>query len=859
MQCLVCQEELLPSGLCPRCNGDDVAQLAEGEHTQHESVPEISPELERSSDEPSSDNDLDTSDEPKQENPNDEKAHEEPNSQPAASSGTADIKDSTLNSRGDINIIGAVYGVLQQAESGQKADEEKNLFGITKPLPPREINLSPSLQGQLDSNVTQLRKDQLILISCYNKKYALDAAQAVVERLDISHEEQKRSLYFENSDWEGSEISIHSLMQKRVDSQGEVAIIVDALEDSAHTFCESLLVNDLRSSTIKDELRKKKIQLLCVVDSTYIERRIREGRELNFSRWEISFLLPLLEQHQCMELEEKIKHQRKQGIWSRDESEFLNEITSYINSGQLRDLVKEGRKPIVDVESLVEKAGPIGKTVLYVASYFPNTTPTEFCRIVESLLSEQTLTVTTQSYILSDDGSKEPLQAEREVPLAQSWNEGKDAIFKRWLQEMISPKDSTRVIGFCDPALRESLREHFEKEHRFYLLDQFNALQKQGVLFHSSSRIAESATRLIIDRMLNYPDEYDTTWLVNAIIDLRQKIEDERAGLDNQMNSLRKISQRNSLREAYQRISELMSSMIEHHQLRGGVDQCLDYLIRIAAHDWVLNIIKQLRFVPQFDVIYWIKRLLNQADKETGNQAYGYLLSYLKKMDANIYSALSTLATWLPEEDRNPKSYSHSNYFALLLLIQYFLETTERFDHKSYGAWPSRYPLFAVKNRVEATEGLALLTRWLFHPGLTSLKSLRLGSNPYPLIAALLAQWTFILLGPDAAGYRSLAVGASVQPSNRTSSEDEHCEASESHLDPDLLLDLLIEQIRLRIDVFQRSELLKYWNKLDRDLLRLITSHLRPNDQQKELMWKRNCVQELTRRFQGQPARTKAS
>jgi hypothetical protein len=415
------------------------------------------------------------------------------------------------------------------------------------------------------------------------------------------------------------------------------------------------------------------------------------------------------------------------------------------------------------------------------------------------------------------------------------------------------------VVSFSNPILRESLKEHFEKEHRFYLLDQFNALQKQGVLFHSSPRIAESTSRLIIDRMLNYPDEYDTTWLVQTIIDLKQRLDAETNGADNLTNPPRKISQRSSLGWAYQCIAELMSRMLEHPQLCGEVDRCLDYLIKATAHNWTLNIIKQLRFVPQFDVIHWIKRLLNQADAETRNQAYSYLLSYLKKLDTNIYGVLSRLATWMPEEGRNPGTYSHSNRCALQLMIQYFLETTANFDRNGYGAWPSRYPLFAVKNRAGATEGLALLTKWLFHPGLKStLKSMRSDSNPYPLIAALLAKWTFILLGPDAGSGRRLDAEM-VQVSSLTSSEADGCESSDSQLDPSMLLDLLLEQIHLRVDIFQRAELLKYWQKLSMDLLRLIASHLRPNDQQKELIWKRNCVGELTKRFQSLTVGSKAS
>ena len=827
---------------------------------QSEAMPASIPEPEQPSDEEATDSGQETTDRPQQENDVNGEVPAEPNLQ---STGTVNV-NSPLNQVETILAIGNAdihFTILEQNELGQKADGDKSLYGVTRALPQRDVNLSPSLRGQLDANRTRLRESQLILVSCYNQKYALDAAQAVVENLNLAHQEQKRVLYFESPEWGGSEISIYSLMQKKVEAQDEIAIIVDALEDSAQTFCESLFGNHMKASLLKEDLRKKKIFLLCVVDSTYIEKRMKEGGELNHPVWKIPFLLPLLERHGCLELGAEILRQREAGRWSKDESEFFFEITSYINSRQLAFLVGKGGKPQErkPVDKEVDEAGPIGKAVLYVTTYFPNSTPTEFCRIVESLLCERAETVTTPSYILNDNGSKVLTQTEQQVSLVRAWGQYKDVIFKKWLQEMISPRDSNRVIGFYDPTMRESLKEHFEKEHRFYLLDQFDAIQKQGILFYPSQRIAESTTRLTIDRMLNYPDQYDTLWLVNTIIDLKQKLDAETNSSDNITINLRRISQRNSLRWAYRRISELMSGMLEHSQLQSEVDNCLDYLIKATAHDWTLNIIKQLRFSPQFDVIYWIKRLLDQADEKTRLQTYYYLLAYLRKEDSNIYVTLARLATWIPEGDRNPNTYSPSNRFGLRLLIQYFLETTARFDRRYYGAWPSRYPLFAVKTKAAATEGLALLTKWLFHPGLKStLRSMKVGTSPYTLIADLLAEWSFILLGPNAGSGSNFDSGPA-QASDSIAYGANHSAPLESELDPLMLLDLLLEQISSRVNIFQRSELLSYWNELDRDLLKLITSYLRPNDQQRELMWKRDCVRKLTKRFQSLTARSKAS
>ncbi|HKG23700.1 MAG TPA: hypothetical protein VKC34_17490, partial [Blastocatellia bacterium] len=204
---------------------------------------------------------------------------------------------------------------------------------------------------------------------------------------------------------------------------------------------------------------------------------------------------------------------------------------------------------------------------------------------------------------------------------------------------------------------------------------------------------------------------------------------------------------------------------------------------------------------------------------------YYYLYSYLRRMGSGVYEGLKKIEAWLPPAERH--SYSQFDYFVLRLLIQYCVESVERFNAKHYGDWPSRYPLFAtIKDLETANECTSLLAKWLLHPGINAtLTGLRFVGTQMTLTGALLAEWTFILIGP------------------REPPADDGGEFSAE------LSDLLIRQFVSRTDLAQRLELLTYWNRLSNDLLKFAGNLPYASELRKELGWKRKLVGRLITKF----------
>ena len=324
-----------------------------------------------------------------------------------------------------------------------------------------------------------------------------------------------------------------------------------------------------------------------------------------------------------------------------------------------------------------------------------------------------------------------------------------------------------------------------------------------------------------------YPDEFNETWIVKLISRVRQHVASGAAGATGEEAMFRYLrdSKPGAWNLALARVSDVFRRMLESPQLEGMVHSTLEQLINGGYHEDTLLLIKQLQFTPGFDELYWFKQLLHRADSRTRHLTYYYLYSYLRRMGSGVYEGLKKIEAWLPPAERH--TYSQFDYFVLRLLIQYCVESVERFNAKHYGNWPSRYPLFAaIKDLEIANECTSLLAKWLLHPGIdATLTGLRFVGTQMTLTGALLAEWTFILIGP------------------REPSADAGGEFSAA------LSDLLIRQFVSRTDLAQRLELLTYWNRLSHDLLKFAGNLPYASELRKELGWKRKLVGRLIAKF----------
>ena len=524
-----------------------------------------------------------------------------------------------------------------------------------------------------------------------------------------------------------------------------------------------------------------------------------------------------------------IRQQQASGKWSKEETEFCDQISSSLKNGQLRnelksrDTIREGpsAKPLFRGDHSVED------TVLYAAAYFTNLKPPEFNRVVSMLLGNRTTTLYTTSFEKALDGSIREVSIPREKSLNEIWHEAPDGILK---QSAITTTRDSGLIGFSDYHSREELRTLLEQEYSFFLANSFHDAISCGLLFDQSDRIAENVIRMLVEMMTSNGETYGNAWLLRLIDEIERHFTSDDSLSQVPNDRIIEMLSGKMKTHVYRRLSQILLAMLENEDLAYRVDVTFRELTSARLLATALELIKGLRVSPDLRELDWLRNVVDQSDQTTRDAAYLYLYNELRKMNVGAYELLAKLQSWLPAEDREPLSYSFSNRAGLRLLIEFSLETTARIRADQYGAWPITHPLLAAQGSDVASKRFDLLAFWLFHPGVEQVFfTINSHENATHVLGALIAEWAFIIVGPP------------------------HTSALSGFAARDLL-GLLLRQIVANTSSELRKkyqrELLAYWEDYKDFLLTFsnVFDYLDPQ-QRRELNWKRNVLKEVLTSF----------
>lgn len=760
---------------------------------------------------------------------------------------------------------------------------EKNLLNFLEKLPPRSPDMPKPTPEEIDTKLQDLRRRRIIFVSCPNEGIALAMSHALIEGLAID-DKDKWLLEFDLSGVEDSDRTINLFMPARKKANSEAAILVDMRSNSEMQFLDSLThfikpgVHEgaIRSSVLEGALNRNRYFLIGMVRPEHVETRLRH---LKYPYWEVDFLRHMLGDY--AHLEQRILDQRSCGKWDKDDEQFCRDIEIFVSKRQIEVQV-ELRENFVE-ESLPEHifkgddctaaADLISNTVLYTATFFPALNPGDFKQVVGLLLGERTVTVTTTAYRQTSSGVKEPFEEQREEPLKKTWDASSDKILKLCKLKSLAAKDSTRTICFSEPCLKERLKVYIEEEYSFFLEDHFQMAQRQGLLFHNSPDVSEAMRRLIVEMTLSYRDHFDQHWLIEVITKLKEAASQQSDGQQTPAPELKPFLriQGGRLEFCYTRIAELLRDMLWHAPLRGLVDEFLNRLIGVEFYDSVLQIVAKLQFAPEFDLLYWVKQLLDRRPSYVRHQTYVFLVLYLMRAGPSVYESLRVIRHWLPSPDSDHESYSVTNLCALELIFRYCHEATLEFSVNYYGFQPSSFPLFAGDNISAIEDNSKLLAEWLFHPeveffamnkNLPSIAELLSGIKPVLnkdvnlTISTLIVNWMFILIGPNK--------DAPAGQSGLTSVEDSLQQAEQAQSNRDLpvsnglILGLFLRAVATKITQSQMEELSVYWKVIAELMTQSIEGLPYTGNLRQERVCIRNLARDLARQFKGFARNVKA-
>lgn len=710
-------------------------------------------------------------------------------------------------------------------------DDERTLIDFTEALPPKSPSLPEFVFKELPEYLGKLKEERLVLISCPDGDAAYSAAHALIEGLNLPQRRQRRLLNIDRSAAEDWPLSIYYLSGKR-ESEDEVVVLVNAATERARPFLEPIIrVDQSSSDAIQDDLRRNHMYMLCLLDPAQLDDGSRPDDELKFPCWRIPFLRRLLARYieQPEEVERQITAQRADGRWSLNDKKFYLEVKSSLLRRELAAELERRANITERLPKEIFKADdPLSTTVVYVATYFPDLTAPEFNRLVPLLCGDAT----------GDADGDAGTQAESGARVRERlhlWRTAPDQILKDCSLVTIPLSDETLGVNFDNHNLRERLREYLERDYNFFLENKFRDVQRLGLVFSPSARVAKSAVQLCVEKASAYPEYYGSGWLAELVTEFETAFASAAPG---EAPAWRFISEPNAVKarkQFYQNLAELIRGLTEHPQAAEVAESFLQQLLLAKHRGAVLEIVRRLQFAPKFDQFKWLKQLLDQGNQQIREQTYDYLGGYLKRIRRGIYQALSNLELWLPKDARPLKYYSNPARHALRLIYAYFDETNSRFDARYFGAWPSSHPLFAFTDAASAVVNLGLLVRLLFHPGLHGVFKEQRVSAPLgvSLINGIVTDWLFVLEGRGKGGPRGRGD-----------------DADAAELDATTVSNLLLEEIASRVNADQQAVLAAYWLGESERLLRAMSNSPHGGAAWQGFAWRRDLVVGLIKRFE---------
>jgi hypothetical protein len=835
MQCPDCEFDIGDARYCPECGWQD--GLTSPAFVSQELLPESEEPLDANTDEDRQSDSEPTAGPPGEvTDSSEDEAQAEDNDQTRVQ---FDNKKSIIH--------GDQIGLLIKLFRGDQAQGEKSkhsLYTDTYEIGPTVLSAPDFIREKLATHLDTLKKEHLLVVGGEDNEIVRRAVHALIDHLGITDANQRRGYKVKERFEEDSDIDLQSFLPEKKVVGKKAAVIVDAHSNSGQVFVLSLLSDFMMA----DRLRSHAVYLLCIVDPAFINQWSTDsGRGSALPGWKIPCLHYLLkskfpERHPAYERD--ILNQQKVGRWDQDETKLYYEVKSYVDKNVLPAEIELRKKPpsSPSPETVFKDEQCIEKTIIYTATYFPNVTLSEFCGIVEALLDNRKVLATIPKLSHHEDETIGWSHVPSMRPMVEIWREYKDQFMWRWkrLRQIIAAGDIV-TIGFTDYAMREVLKTYLSSERKFYVKDQFDILQSKGFLFHPSNRVSDNLLQLAAETAASYPDEYNKDWLVAIISSFREYAHADPKASQERENTRFYFLDRtpfNKVSWGYSRIAEMIRQLLmKAPQTREMVNRALSDLMRLKAYDAVLDLIKRLRFAPDFDGLYWLKQLFDRGELGIRVRAFNYLYDQARGGDADIYETLRKLESWLPAGDRETHAYPSSALIALRLLIKYCLETTYRFKQEQREAEYVNCPLFVFADKKIAEDNLDQLVRWLLHPALgpalrdlesdsgmkNALVSLGLEKKPIRLLGALMAEWSMILLrsaqatgvGPGVQVNAFYQVGLSPEGISTPAFYVGAAEVDSFRL--------LIEKIASQTNETQQRELIVYWEAFNQDLLHSMT------------------------------------
>ena len=692
------------------------------------------------------------------------KADEEASQTPGGTATYGDVHTQILGSH-----IGAAYFGTRPP---------KALAKLLVDLPDLPRRLHPFRDPQHESLVKALTESHVIVLVSHREDASYAAAHSLLN--DTAFSNRKRRALYPDSQQEKQrdDVELMSLASEGVLGNESQVLLVEIKQEC--TFLQSVIYagNGIMGSVCQN-LRKQDSYLVLSLDETLLKNDDHRARIRDIGAHHVSYLRYLLSRNhadRAGDLETRLLEvlgprptpKALAEHYDRVADEFMrgaDDFERYLaNLGRLMQEPQTADASLqrVDPAAVFREDAEAHRSAAFVAAYLPQLSQRDFDFFVRLLLGDETTPVETKRPAFRRDGRLLLIQEERKERWSDRWSREADRVFRDCHLRTVVSGSGSWVVDFTEPYLRDELRKHVETNHPWYLRRQCQRLQNTGVFFDPdlSPTAVEGLVQLFVERAVVDPTGFGSNWLLDLVVDARAALTKtpRPKDVEKTLEWLGMELAKARLRDVFlPRLTMLVRAMLDREALRDVVDEFLTRLIRTREHEALLDVILELaprlRFVPYFDPLVWMRRLLDQGSAAVMRRTIDRLAVLACDSRLRIYEVLGAIHSWLPEEGRSPDQYSISNRVALEFPFLYSAAMAERVDP---GVWPSQHALFnALPDDPEkARHKLSMFIEWVLDARGASLEKAD-AADPrrsaeavrIEYVADLIEHWAWVLEG----------------------------------------------------------------------------------------------------------------
>ncbi|MCU0469976.1 MAG: hypothetical protein MUF58_15375 [Arcicella sp.] len=563
-------------------------------------------------------------------------------------------------------------------------------------------------------------------------------------------------------------------------------IFIDLLGSGNENFFNSLM--DVKDSNDKIHINNvlnesDKYLLILISNKTQSELYRKKDSDTKFDFWQVKVVESLIRFYiQDPVIYEdtiaKLLEQRNKGLWTKQiesEESFINSLKEYLGrkNSQRKDSefkllrkIKEYNdeekieKRLEELETnhperlIGDNSTLLNRCIIFIATYFPNITLTEFIELVEDLL------------IAYEPPKKVIKEEEKKLSPLEQWQTDTDGLMKANKLRLVYSEDrEMRVVDFAESYEREDFENYFDNDRPADLGNFFNKLVfVRKLAFNSNGFVLWNIINLYENLVIQNPDYYINDFLQKLLF-YDESVEDNLKNLDD----IEVIS--NGFKKANRKIGEyrvlsLFIDKVAYHpkeSIRNRIKSFLNTLISFKffknmeegdeSFDHIaFALINSLKYNPQFDKAYWFRQLLERATNITKIVTYQLLINNIcdeeEPMVANDF--IKVVKDWVYSDNNKSEQL---RMLGLEFIFDYSIILNNRIPYTDYGSNEPNYQLFKIYNLVEDKKiFITNIIKWLLDKDqktemeILGIKGKHETKN---LTAWILEEWYAILLGFD--------------------------------------------------------------------------------------------------------------